>query len=90
MNFSADIYIDFNNNVSSFAPVGYPSLATNSSIDQTWMAAAHVYNPFLFQTRLAYNTQNVSQTTIGAELWIKEDLSYNGMDPTLTSNLYSI
>ncbi|MEK6846636.1 MAG: hypothetical protein AABY16_00545 [Nanoarchaeota archaeon] len=74
-------------NVSTFAPIGYLGMITLAQIDSVWGAAAHVYDPFLFQTQLV---QNASQNYINVELWIKEDLGTNGLSPRWTSPLWAV
>ncbi len=82
---SVNVYMNFNSNMSTIIPVGYSSLFTTSLIDPVWQTAAHVYDPILLQTRLV---QVANQTNIEVELWIKEDLAYNGMSPRWTSPLW--
>ncbi len=83
---SVQVYMNSISNLSTIVPVGYSSLYTVSSIDSVWQTAAHVYDPILLQTRIV---QNANQTNIEVELWVKEDLAYNGMIPRWTSPLWS-
>ena len=82
-----DVYIDTNNDQSTFIPLQFPQLTSGSVINSEWQISAHSYGPVLFETKLVTNG---TQPMIELALWVKEDLASNGLNPRWTLPLQPV
>jgi hypothetical protein len=80
---NVNVTLDMNNMKSTFDPISYPGQSTVADVSQDWQTAGHNYGRVLFETKLVNNLSNIQ-----VNLWVKEDLAVNGMNPTWVNPIF--